>query len=344
MSTAAPRDERGFVLSMVIFVLAALSIAGTAMFLVVQSEGAMATSGGDSSKAFQLANAGLARYMGESVGQPAATKTYDMGGGRVTVRAERILSSSSIEDLYLVTSDAEVADRRNPDWISRRQVRQFAKLRRKPFNVIAAMSVANPDLFLVNVDIDGLDQATPADCPTGGTDVAGISSLGAAEERNSDIVGDPPQLPMDYASMMNEIDIDWPMLTDPSMTFDYEIPAEPWPNLGRLPADEYPTIRVVGDFRAGPSNSGRGVLLVTGQLDFDNGFTWEGVILAGGLRAGTTNARIVVDGALLTGFAAEGAPADLMRFRINYNSCSVLRAAEGLATFTPVSNTWWESD
>lgn len=337
-------DQRGFVLSMVIFVVAALSIAGTALFLVVQSEGAMSSSGGDSSKAFQLANAGLARYMGESVGQPAATRAYDMGGGSVTVTATRILSSSPIEDLYLVTSDAEVADRRNPNRISRRQVRQFAKLRRKPFNVIAAMSVASPDLFLVNVDIDGRDQASPADCATGGTNVAGISTLGAAEERNSRIVGDPALLSMAYASMMDEIDVDWAALTDPSMTFDYEIPAEPWPNLGRLPADEYPTIRVVGDFLARPTNSGRGLLLVTGQLDFDNGFSWEGVILAGGLRAGTTNARIVVDGAMLAGFAGEGAPADLMRFEVNYNSCYVVRAAEGLATFSPLSNTWWESD
>ena len=39
------REERGFVLSMVIFAVAALSIAGTALFLVVQSENAMANAG-----------------------------------------------------------------------------------------------------------------------------------------------------------------------------------------------------------------------------------------------------------------------------------------------------------
>ena len=101
-----------------------------ALFLVVQSESAMSDRGADTSSAFHLANAGLARYMGESVGQPGDSMTYQMGRGLVRVTAQRVMSVSATEDIYLISSEAEIADRRRATSVSRSSVRQCATLRR----------------------------------------------------------------------------------------------------------------------------------------------------------------------------------------------------------------------
>lgn len=341
--TPRPADQRGFVLSMVIFALAALSIAGTALFLVVQSEGAMADRGADASSAFHLANAGLARYMGESVGLPGDSTTYRMGDGVVTVSAARVMPATPTEDIYLISAQAEIVDRRRAATVSRASVHQFATLRRQPFQVTAAVVIAGSDVTTRNVTLDGNDQATPLDCPTGGgAAVAGIGMLGEGDTRGSSISGDPDVLIHSYAAMMAAIDLDWSTVTDPSVPFDYEVPAEPWPNfVAAVAPDEYPTIRVDGDLRVRSSHSGRGLLVVTGQIDFDDGFTWDGAILAGGINRNATGAA-VVNGTLLTGFAGDTDRSALRNARIAYHSCHVLRAAEGLALFSPIPNTWWE--
>jgi hypothetical protein len=335
-------DERGFVLSIVIFAVAALSIAGTALFLVVQSEGAMADSGADSSNAFHLANAGLGRYMGESFGLPDDSVDYEMGDGTVTVTAKRVATLSPTEDVYLITAEAEIADRRHPALVSRRRVHQFATLRRQPFQVVAAVVVASADVSARNVTLDGNDQAGSSECATGGTTVAGLGALGAVDASSSSISGSPDVLTHSYAAMMNAMDLDWGTVVDPATPFDFEVPDESWPGFGLLAPDEYPTIRVDGNLRARSWQSGRGLLVVTGELDFDNDFEWEGVILAGSL-ARNANGRVVIEGALMTGFAGQAARADLKNANIRFNSCNVLSAAEGIAMFSPMSNTWWES-
>ena len=183
--TTRLRSERGFVLSVVIFAVAALSIAGTALFLIVQSESAMANSGAESSRAFHLANAGLSRYMGETFGQPRDEVVYEMGGATVTVTAERILPVGDTADVYLVRSEARIADRRVRDLVSRRMVQQFAVLHRQPFEPVAALALASTNAKTRNVVINGRDQ-----CTTGSGDVAGIISLPHSDLRGT-LDGDP---------------------------------------------------------------------------------------------------------------------------------------------------------
>lgn len=346
MSGPARRDERGFVLSLVIFAVAALSIAGTALFIVVQSESAMADSGAESSNAYHLARAGLARYMGESIGEPRPTKVYTMGGGTVTVTAERVMAASPTEDVYLITSSAEVADRRRPALAARRSVRQFAHLDRQPFDVVGAFSYPSNDINVGDrARIGGVDQAEASTCATAGTPAAGVAAVrDGVDFRGDDVSGNPPVI---YAGsrdeLLDRLGVDWELLTDPATPFDYELPGDGWPYMAMVLADEYPTIRVTGDFTASWLRSGRGLLVVDGEIRFGDGFNWDGTIIAADIYSSIRN-DFTIDGALLVGFEADRRANVAFRGRadIQFDSCKVLEAAEGIATFSPMSNTWWE--
>ena len=335
------RNERGFVLSVVIFAVAALSIAATALFLVVQTESAMANSGAESSNAFHLANAGLSRYMGETFGPPRLRVVYEMGGGTVTVTAERVLSEGDTAAVYLVRSQAEVADRRVPDLVSRRTVQQFGRLSRRPFVPVAALAVATGNVQShAQTVIDGSDA-----CVAGGS-TGGIATLGNRP------AGGAISSHMRYGSqqeLLAAIGADWAALTDPAFAFDYQ---DTWPpafGFG-LPADSFPTIRFSGDVTVGGwmPPSGRGLLVVDGRLTIDAPvlpWTWDGVVIAGSIEF-RNNARARINGAVLTGF--EGTQGNitsngLRNVNMRYNSCNVAAAAEGVALFSPIPGTWWEA-
>jgi hypothetical protein len=330
------RNEHGFVLSLVIFAVAALSIAGTALFLVVQSENAMAESGGASSRVFQLADAGLARYMGASVGTPRPEVVYEMGGGTVTVRAERVMAMGDSAEIYLLRSDAVIPDRRIRNLVARRTVQQFAFLRTRPFRPIASIVIAGSDVHTNAVVFDGRDQCGVA------PDVAGIATM-AADNLQGTFDGSPPIHTAGYDALMTTPGLDWATLTDPAYEFDYELPDETWPRFGiTVAADEYPTIRVDGNFSATSVQSGRGLLVVTGDISFGDGFVWDGVIMAGGMPR-TTNATAVINGVVLTGFAGVDTRVDLRHGNIRYDSCKVAAAFRGFALLSPVPGTWWEA-
>ena len=336
------RDERGFVLSVVIFAVAALSIAGTALFLVVQSENAMANTGAESSSALHLANAGLARYMGETFGDPRADVTYEMGGGTVTVNAQRVLPLGDTAVIYLVRSEAVIADRRVPDLVARRSVQQFARLRRRPLTPVAALTVATRTVQVHNQTVlDGADA-----CATG-TPIGGIATLGNRPSGGGSISSHVPYSTRD--EMLDEIGADWAALTDSAFAFDYE---DTWPGWGfavTAPADSFPTVRFREDVTVGGwmPPSGRGLLVVDGKLTIDAQalpWIWDGVIIAGSIEF-RNNAQATINGALLTGF--EGTQGNLTQggmknVRIRYNSCKVGAAAQGAAIFSPIPNTWWE--
>ena len=336
------RDERGFVLSVVIFAVAALSIAATALFLVVQSENAMANVGAESSTTLHLANAGLARYMGETMGEPRAEVTYEMGGGTVTVTAERAMSHGDTTAVYLIRSEAIVADRRVRDLVSRRTVQQWATLRRRPFNPVAALTVATGSVQLHNQTvIDGSDA-----CGTG-VSTAGIGTLG--NRPNGGTLSSHVRYDS-QAAMLEAIDAEWSALTDTAFAFDYQ---DEWPGSGfgfATPADSFPTVRFSDDVTVAgwAPPSGRGLLVVDGKLTIDSrnaAWSWDGVIIAGSIEF-RNNAQANINGAVLTGF--EGTQGNitqqgLKEVDIRYNSCHVLAAAARVAMFSPIVNTWWET-
>ena len=333
------RGEEGFVLTIVIFAVAALSIAGTALFLVVQSENAMANSGAESSRALHLASAGLSRYMGESFGDPDPEVTYEMAGGTVTVTSSRLMASGDTADIYLLRADAAIPDRRVRNLVSRRSVQQFALLERRPFRPVAGFALAASNVRTRNVTIDGRDQ-----CATPGSAVGGIVTLANGDIRGT-FGGSPGVSTATYTELMRNIGLDWAAMTDHAFGFDYEIPSQSWPRFGfgaLAAADAFPTVRVNGDLRAQDTNSGRGLLVVTGNIEFYDDFRWDGAIVAGSMSG--SHAQFTVNGTLLAGFNGAQSSMSIHNAEIRYNSCNVAAAAAGIAMFSPIQNTWWESE
>jgi hypothetical protein len=119
----------------------------------------------------------------------------------------------------------------------------------------------------------------------------------------------------------------------------YEGFPPPW---GALPASEYPVVRYLGNLVAGPSWSGRGVLLVSGDLTLRSGFSWDGIVLAGGLN--DTSENFWIRGMLIAGLNGGGSTLTLDGFpEIFYDVCSSLDASRALAYLEPVAETWWEA-
>ena len=57
-----------------------------------------------------------------------------------------------------------------------------------------------------------------------------------------------------------------------------------------------------------------------------------------------SNAHFVVNGTLLTGFNGAQSSMSIHNAEIRYNSCNIAAAAAGIAMFSPIQNTWWESE
>jgi len=343
-------EEDGFVLTVVVFALAALSIGATAAFLIVESETRMADGGLDGTRAFQLAQAGLQRYMAEEIGAHPDSASYTMGGGVARVRAERVLSFSDTAAIYLITSEGVVDDPRTPNLPARRTVKQLARLERWGARPTGALTMITPSAMLGSITADGRDTAAPGTCTAAGAPIAGISALsgGGIATMGTDNQGSPALRRDDLAAMQRNLGVEWAMLTDPAIPFQYEFPSGSWPNFTALGAGTFPMIRVDGNFSATQMRSGRGLLVVTGDIRFYDDFEWDGVILAGGM-ASFWNTIFSVDGALVVGMdALGGGSPDYVGMgsgaQLRYNSCNVFNSVQNLARLTAVENTWWEAD
>jgi hypothetical protein len=109
------------------------------------------------------------------------------------------------------------------------------------------------------------------------------------------------------------------------------------PNYASLPADSFPVVRVHGYFNPGSSWSGRGLLIVNGELDASSSFTWDGIVLAGAvddIHEGHIRGMIVagLDG-------PNYYPNVYWRGTIRYYSCFVYAANESLSYLELIENT-----
>ncbi len=147
-----------------------------------------------------------------------------------------------------------------------------------------------------------------------------------------------------YDAVLDELGLSWDVLTDPAFPVDFQ---DTWPGQG-IPADSFPVVRFSSSVTATSAASGRGVLIVQGELRPESGFTWAGIVLAerlvpltaGALSAPTyTILGVTVVGlddsdALLTVTAG----ADIL-----YHRCFAHGAGNSIAYFRPIDDAWWEA-
>ena len=112
-------DRRGYALVLALVVLTALYLGATGIFLAARAELRIGISHAASSRAFYLAEAGLATWLASAV-QPSDVK-YEIGGDTVAVRAIALLRVDSATVVYRVASQATVggASRSDPGLATR---------------------------------------------------------------------------------------------------------------------------------------------------------------------------------------------------------------------------------
>jgi hypothetical protein len=307
--------------------------------------------------AFAVAQAGLHRYLARGRTQPADT-TITVPGGKARVRVSVARATATSDTvMYLIRSDGVVAGGvQLPE--GRRTVAEYAYYVRGTMNVNAAWTAFGPlnkagsSGMITGQDACSFQKITgvrsPADMFTysGDTLIVPLGGGPALDERGT------------LGELAAEVKIDWPSIANPgasTLSFDIVIcypgtkgydarwgPCSSWPAATSWNEGEYwPTILVNGS--SALPERGRGMLVVTGDLDLGGGDRWDGVLLVGNRLV--DNGAGTVSGAVFSGMnALSGAtvdPSDANGTKsYRYDSCAVTKAAAQQSRFLPMSNAW----
>jgi hypothetical protein len=323
------RDERGFVVAFVVFMLFAISVAGATGYMLVSSEFALARYSGDGTEALTVARAGLERYVAEQLGTLTDTASYALGGGVAVVTARRMADQDSVTALYYIRSEGTVDDIFSPGTPARRVVGGYAVYRQRPLPHYAAV-VIGADVVRAEGggEAHGQDYKTAADCPGGGasTITGAIARVSVTEENADDIQGSPQSRiwPGGWSAIRDSIRIRWDVLSDPNFPVEFE---NTLPNFAALPADSFPVVRYTGWVTA--SWTGRGVLIIDGVFDPTSSFNWDGIVLA---RHADDIVQGEIDGMLIAGLESPNMYSTVRVLTdVNYHSCYVYAANESLS-------------
>ena len=340
-------DERGFVLVVVLFVMAALSVTVSGALLITQTEEATARASVDANRAFHVAQAGLMKFVTDRNALRTDSAVYEIAGGRVVVRSRRV-AVVGLEEFHEISARATIRTRSSHSEV--REVRQLGVLELRPINPVAALATTARNITAAGT-YSGNDVSSFGACnPAARGNVGGIAYVagGSASLGLASTQGYPrTAAEADTAAMRARMSAEWEELTDPRMTFDYEVPASAWPNFAALPPSSYPTIRVRGPFTANGTRSGRGLLIVDGALNLGADFQWDGLIVAASFAYPiATNAQI--RGAIMSGLSPSATGTISLGYtstgslRVTYDACKVFNAQQGVPRMRLLPNTWSE--
>lgn len=342
------RDERGSVVMMVLVVLVGVTILGAAGLAITTDDIRQSENLEASTEAFYAADAGLQRYLGESNNGSSAA-SYTIGSSSVTVTPTGLTTLAGGQGMFRVRSVATHTDPRGA--VTTRAVSALA-IYRSGSTITPKAALASGTGLLKDGNsgkISGEDLASNADttstgdplCPPTPTgDVAGVSvPPGGYDQSGGQApipIGDPP---IDDSQTAEELlegtGIPWADLHDNGGDIaDYRVPPDDWPDFDALDDDEWPVIFVDDNLEVGNVDSGRGTIVVSGNLTMNGSFKWDGIILAGGYM--TSNGYQTITGATITGLnilLGEPVPrSDVGHGNKNflYNSCYVAAASETL--------------
>ena len=353
--------EEGFALVLSILTLLALTVLAAGGFLLVGTEGDIAHNHLTSLGAFYAADAGHSHFMAEN-GVPQPTQTFVYGQDTSTVASRLLVHLETGMSVYGVESRGLRPEPKGG--FGRRTVGATAVYTPFPMNVIGAFVAANGlRKNGVSGSIDGNDQAPPGRCPygvlngnqpptAGATVPTGgyVQSGGGGGQLVPD--GDPPvdETNPNPSAVGQATGIDWAALVNETkVTPHVRHPADPWPDFSSLPASEWPVIHVTSPHMdIGPAHSGRGVIILDGDLSFHGNFRWDGIILAGGRLVSDGNQTI--KGTIMTGLntllgqnVGQASAVGNGQKSFLYHSCNVEAAARSMGWLAEVPGTWYET-
>jgi len=351
-------ERRGFAIPIAVLVIAVLTIMIAGGFSIVSAERRSVADQKSQINAFRIAEEGLEIYLVRRDSLMAGTPGYtrvpgakdsvriNMTGGYADVSLTRLRPpKGSQSGLYVVRSkgtETVGAYAGTPQGV--RTVAQYALWEPAPMQVLAGW-----------VALTGL-QKNGAAGTLGGIDMCGDSAAIAGVIVPMDpgydgkmvAIGNPP---IDSIPAPDSVEIDWDgIVNHGAIQATITLPGGVWPTdaLEAAFADSasiyYPIIRVNGNLDL-PS-SGKGMLIVTGNLTISGSKGWKGVLLAGGRL--TSNGVNGVQGATISGLNVKlGMDIDAIDESIangtkqyNYNSCEVAKATTTMGALVTLRNTW----
>jgi len=324
---------------MLTLLLVSLMAAGG--FFITWIDGQSARAFARSTEAFYVAESGLATALALAEMPNPSVPPVTLGVGTATVSFEPLIELRPGEAVYRAESLGRVV---HGGTTFERSVGQLFWVAGPPRVPGALVLVGSAGVVAPKGTISGLDAFGSA-CPQQPSPVAGIAYWGGpapAPDSVLTISGSPAdsRMPADV-SVAAETGIRWTeLLASWGPRPDAVVPPDPWPSPG---ADSFYT-RISGSETLGAGSSGRGALVVEGDLTLDDGFGWRGLILVGG--ALVLNGDISVSGAVASGLAGGGGlAADFGGHRIDlrFSACAVAAAARRLtAPAAAIPGTWYE--
>jgi hypothetical protein len=324
--------------------LFAISVAGAAGYLVVNTEFSMARFSDQGAEAESVARAGLHRFVAEQLGVVGDSVGYAIGNGVALVTSRKITEVDSLNHVYYIRSEGTVSDPMTPGAPARRVVGAYAYHRKRPLRHFAAWVMASERAYSTNVgaDVDGDDHNGSGDCAGGGLPsiTGAIARVATGTQSGGEMEGSPPGQTWSggFPAIYDSVAIRWDILTDPNFPVDFD---DVTPNFASLPADSFPVVRVNGYFGPGSSWSGRGLLIVNGEFDSGPSFTWDGIILAGSVDDINQG---LIRGMVVAGLDGPNTYDDVHWYgTIQYYSCFVHAANESLSYLELIDNTEFEA-
>lgn len=355
---SSPRNHHGFALASVILALIALTGLGMAGYLRANTDYRINANHRATIHALNVADAARSSFMGRGrVRLDTVAYAYIDGGADVWLTPLISVDDSSM--LYRLSTRSH---HDSPEGLTaQRRVNSVVLHKAAGFSVNAAFTAPNGLLKNgTSGDVDGHDWATPGFCSVAGTeDVAGLavppggvtqSGGGKGGGTPSGFAGNPPIDDTNAAlQLLTDTGIDWQGLLDGSYAqADYIISQDGYPDFSSdVASDEWPVILAdQSSFSVSHNDSGRGTLVVQGDLTIGGNFSWDGLILVGG--ALTSNGIENVNGAAITGLnlllGGNPGATDLGNgnWKYHYDSCNVLNALRALGWPVEEPGTWFE--
>jgi hypothetical protein len=302
----------------------------------------------DSVAAFYLSDGALQEALARVMGAPPASQTLSLGPGRATVTSTRLIHLGYGEALYRILSVGTANAARGETFA--RTVGVVALVAEPPL-LPAALTVSGSITGGVTTGtISGVDISSACGRYPGSiSGVALPAGVPLAIGPGLQLSGSPPvQTHPAGATLRRVTGLDWPgLLSAHGPARDATIPPDPWPSGSSAGSPTWPLIELLSSpARLDSRHSGRGALIVRGDLEIGGGFSWHGLILVGGALRALGDARL--DGAAIIGLDSAAVPSPLIdlgsgRVEFRFDSCAVEAAALRIAP-SPVAEpgTWHE--
>jgi hypothetical protein len=344
-------NRRGVTLPMTIIVIAVLAVSVAITYSRLSSERRITGDGAAQLDAFMVAQSGLSQYLGSRNGKPGASQdtTYTTIPGGTAVISLRMLRESTttlLPAVYVITAKGTNTgtkryDSRTPP--AERTVATYALWTPAPFDLDGAYtSLSGIDKTGTSGSLSGVDH-----CPgTGAAAIPGVAvPNGGYNGPQNAIDGNPPDDPRYIGSgglggqARDSIGIDWAgIVAGTYLPPNFTAPI--WPTPAQFL--NWPVLRANGDYTL--AGSGKGILIVTGNLTMSGSDQWDGLVLVGGTV--TSNGNNSVYGAMISGLN--------MKLGINvpqssiangnktfqYDSCNLMRALGQQGSLERVRNGW----